>query len=132
MLVSWTLFQKSFFGTYSDVLCSEECQTKKLLVCCKMFAFFKAIIMFSEVYPQVMSYIFRNLSQETCKIDSCRNILVIMLQARPPITKTLFRFADAFLSRIDVCLTACAEISVIPCRITENKLQNKYFSQENS
>ena len=23
--------------------CSEECQTKKLLVCCKMFAFFKAI-----------------------------------------------------------------------------------------
>ena len=27
---------------YSDVLCSKECQTKKLLVCCKMFAFFKA------------------------------------------------------------------------------------------
>ena len=27
---------------YSDVLCSEECQTKKLLVCCKMFAFFQS------------------------------------------------------------------------------------------
>ena len=31
---------------YSDVLCSEECQTKKLLVCCKIFAFFKAIFKF--------------------------------------------------------------------------------------
>ena len=30
----------------SDVLCSEECQTKELLVCCKMFAFFKAIFNF--------------------------------------------------------------------------------------
>ena len=30
-----------------DVLCSEECQTKKLLVCCKIFAFFfKAIFKF--------------------------------------------------------------------------------------
>ena len=37
------IFPSCFFGTYSDVLCSEECQTKKLLVCCKMFAFFKAI-----------------------------------------------------------------------------------------
>ena len=40
------IFPSCFFGTYSDVLCSEECQTKKLLVCCKMFAFFKAIFKF--------------------------------------------------------------------------------------
>ena len=41
------IFPSCFFGTYSDVLCSEECQTKRLLVCCKMFAFFKAIFKFS-------------------------------------------------------------------------------------
>ena len=40
------IFPSCFFGTYSDVLCSEECQTKKLLVNCKMFAFFKAIFKF--------------------------------------------------------------------------------------
>ena len=33
----------------SDVLCSEECQTKKLLVCCKIFAFSKP---FSNSIPQ--------------------------------------------------------------------------------
>ena len=44
MALNWVyIFPSCFFGTYSDVLCSEECQTKKLLVCCKMFAFFKAI-----------------------------------------------------------------------------------------
>ena len=38
----------SIISKYSDVLCSEECQTKKLLVCCKMFAFFKAIFKFCK------------------------------------------------------------------------------------
>ena len=31
---------------YSDALYSEECQSKKLLVCYKMFVFFKAIFEF--------------------------------------------------------------------------------------
>ena len=35
---------------YSDVLCSEECQATKLLVCCKMFAFFKAMFLLNFVY----------------------------------------------------------------------------------
>ena len=37
-------FHRVLSDPYSDVLCSEECQTKKLLVYCKMFAFFKAIL----------------------------------------------------------------------------------------
>ena len=40
------IFHHVFSDPYSDVLCSEECQTKKLLVCCTMFAFFKAIFKF--------------------------------------------------------------------------------------
>ena len=41
---NWVLiFYLILLDPYSDVLCSEECQTKKLLVCCKIFAFFKAI-----------------------------------------------------------------------------------------
>ena len=36
------VFHRVLSDPYSDVLCSKECQTKKLLVCCKMFAFFKA------------------------------------------------------------------------------------------
>ena len=38
-------FHRVLSDPYSDVLCSEECQTKKLLVCRIMFAFFKAIIL---------------------------------------------------------------------------------------
>ena len=38
------IFHRVLSDPYSDVLCSEECQTKKILVYCKMFAFFKAIL----------------------------------------------------------------------------------------
>ena len=47
------IFPSCFFGTYSDVLCSEECQTKKLLVCCKMFAFFKAIFNDRDLWQEL-------------------------------------------------------------------------------
>ena len=40
------IFHRVLSDPDSDVLCSEECQAKKLLVCCKMFAFFKAIFKF--------------------------------------------------------------------------------------
>ena len=42
----YIFFRRVLSDPYSDVLCSEECQTKKLLVCCKMFALFKAIFKF--------------------------------------------------------------------------------------
>ena len=40
---------------YSDILCSEECQTKKLLVCCRIFAFFKAIFKFCTAKKLLMN-----------------------------------------------------------------------------
>ena len=44
IIYNWVyIFHRVLSDPYSDVLCSEECQTRKLLVCCKMFAFFKAI-----------------------------------------------------------------------------------------
>ena len=42
----YIFFHRVLSDPYSDVLCSEECQTKKLLVCYKMFAFLKAIFKF--------------------------------------------------------------------------------------
>ena len=44
------IFHRVLSDPFSDVLCSEECQTKKLLVCCKMFAFFKAILLNNETW----------------------------------------------------------------------------------
>ena len=41
-----TISHRVLLDPDSDVLSSEECQTKKLLVCYRMFAFFKAIIKF--------------------------------------------------------------------------------------
>ena len=39
------IFHHVLSDTYSDVLYSEECQTKKLsVVCCEMFSYFKAIL----------------------------------------------------------------------------------------
>ena len=38
----------------SDILCSEECQTKKLLVCCKMFAVIKAIF---DLFTNLSMYV---------------------------------------------------------------------------
>ena len=44
------IFHRVLSDPYSDVLCSEECQTKKLLaVCCKMFAFLNGIFKFCTV-----------------------------------------------------------------------------------
>ena len=43
------IFPSCFFGTYSDVLCSEECQTKKLLYVVKCLLFSKP---FSNSVPQ--------------------------------------------------------------------------------
>ena len=37
------IFHRVLSDPYSDVLWSEEGRTNRLLVCCKMFAFFKAI-----------------------------------------------------------------------------------------
>ena len=38
------------FGRFVLFYACEECQTKKLLVCCKMFAFFKAIFKNREMF----------------------------------------------------------------------------------
>ena len=40
------IFHRLLSDPYSDDLYSEECQMKRLLVCCEMFAFFKAIFKF--------------------------------------------------------------------------------------
>ena len=40
------IFHPVLLDPDSEVSCTEECQTKKLLVCCRMFAFFKAIFKF--------------------------------------------------------------------------------------
>ena len=64
----YLFFHRVFFGTYSDVLCSEEYQTKKLLVCCKMFAFFKAIFKFftaKKLFIKEIRYKFN----EPCKLN---------------------------------------------------------------
>ena len=56
-LLKMTLFKRvSNSDPYSDVLCSEKCQTKKLLVCCKIFAFFKPFL--SSVPQKDCSHMF--------------------------------------------------------------------------
>ena len=44
--IGYIFFDRVLLDPYSEILCSEECQTKKLLACCKMFAFLKAIFKF--------------------------------------------------------------------------------------
>ena len=44
------IFHRVLSDPYPDVLCSVEYQTKKLLVCCKMFVFFKAILLNNETW----------------------------------------------------------------------------------
>ena len=55
-------FHRVLSDPYSDVLCSEECQTKKLLVCCKTFAFFKAILnVYKHIYFKPCFFFFGNV-----------------------------------------------------------------------
>ena len=50
------IFHRVLSNPDSDVLCSEEYQTKKLFVCCKMFAFFKAIFKFCTAKKNIRQY----------------------------------------------------------------------------
>ena len=46
------IFYRVLSNPYSEVLCSEECQKKKLLACCEMFVFFKAIYNLLIIYTR--------------------------------------------------------------------------------
>ena len=68
-MLFFVVFHLVLSDTDSDVLCSEECQTKKLLVCCIMFAFFKAIFKFC-IAKKMFIFFWKSLSkvlERTCK-----------------------------------------------------------------
>ena len=73
------IFHHVLSDPYSDVLCSEECQKQKLLVCCKMFPFFEAIFKFCTA---------KRCNFDSSRFDLRRNCYFRVLTKNPYLNQT--------------------------------------------
>ena len=79
LLRAYFILHRFLLDPYSDIICSEECQTKKLLVCCKMFALFKAIFKFCTAKRLLSTFSCKNLLYTLISFKVVTNLYIQIL-----------------------------------------------------